>query len=200
MPELIAKLEQFGELRLARKHQRKTAAALVPRPSIACCSRNGANSSYAGVLTPSLGLYSNTRSRFAPSPSGMSNNPGLRRLIWWPMMVAWHSVTICQTLDLTDVCSGWTETEAVPNKAQVWVFEAMQANSSAPAFSVTRVWTPTTVPSSSTRNCCVIVSKSGLLSRALVLIARMTTVMSNKRTIRWSGRQSVINVSTRRRS
>lgn len=32
----------------------------------------------------------------------------------------------CQTLDLTDVCSGWTETEAVPNKAQVWVFEALQ--------------------------------------------------------------------------
>ena len=32
----------------------------------------------------------------------------------------------CQTLDLTDVCTGWTETEAVPNKAQVWVFEAIQ--------------------------------------------------------------------------
>src|SRR6185369_2574862 len=32
----------------------------------------------------------------------------------------------CQTLDLTDVCTGWTETEAVPNKAQVWVFEALQ--------------------------------------------------------------------------
>jgi hypothetical protein len=32
----------------------------------------------------------------------------------------------CQTLDLTDVCTGWTETEAVPNKAQVWVFEAIR--------------------------------------------------------------------------
>src|SRR4029453_13197413 len=32
----------------------------------------------------------------------------------------------CQTLDLTDVCTGWTETEAVPNKAQVWVFAAIQ--------------------------------------------------------------------------
>jgi len=32
----------------------------------------------------------------------------------------------CQTLDLTDICTGWTETEAVPNKAQVWVFEAIQ--------------------------------------------------------------------------
>src|SRR5260370_1445375 len=32
----------------------------------------------------------------------------------------------CQTLDVTDVASGWTETEAVLNKAQVWVFEALQ--------------------------------------------------------------------------
>ena len=31
-----------------------------------------------------------------------------------------------QTLDLTDVQTGWTELAAVPNKAQVWVFEAIQ--------------------------------------------------------------------------
>ena len=32
----------------------------------------------------------------------------------------------CHTLDVTDVCTGWTETRAVKNKAQVWVFEALQ--------------------------------------------------------------------------
>lgn len=31
-----------------------------------------------------------------------------------------------QTLDVTDICTGWTETQAVKNKAQVWVFEALQ--------------------------------------------------------------------------
>lgn len=31
-----------------------------------------------------------------------------------------------QTLDVTDVYSGWTETRAVKNKAQVWVFEAIE--------------------------------------------------------------------------
>src|SRR5713101_4316622 len=31
-----------------------------------------------------------------------------------------------QTLDITDVCTGWTETQAVRNKAQVWVFEALK--------------------------------------------------------------------------
>jgi hypothetical protein len=32
----------------------------------------------------------------------------------------------CHTLDMTDVCTGWTETRAVQNRAQVWVFEALE--------------------------------------------------------------------------
>jgi hypothetical protein len=32
----------------------------------------------------------------------------------------------CQSLDVTDVLSGWTETRAVKNKAQKWVFEALE--------------------------------------------------------------------------
>lgn len=31
-----------------------------------------------------------------------------------------------QTLTLTDICTGWTENAAVPNKAQRWVFAAIQ--------------------------------------------------------------------------
>jgi hypothetical protein len=31
-----------------------------------------------------------------------------------------------QTLDVTDVYTGWTETEAVKNKAQIWVFQALK--------------------------------------------------------------------------
>lgn len=31
-----------------------------------------------------------------------------------------------QTLDVTDICTTWTETEAVRNKAQVWVFNALK--------------------------------------------------------------------------
>ena len=32
----------------------------------------------------------------------------------------------CQTLDVVDVKSGWTDPQAVKNKAQVWVFEALE--------------------------------------------------------------------------
>lgn len=31
-----------------------------------------------------------------------------------------------QTLNVTDVCTGWTEMQAVKNKAQIWVFEALK--------------------------------------------------------------------------
>lgn len=32
----------------------------------------------------------------------------------------------CQTLDTTDVATGWTEPQAIRNKAQKWVYEALQ--------------------------------------------------------------------------
>jgi len=32
----------------------------------------------------------------------------------------------CQTLDLTDIATTWTETLAVRNKAQAWVFAALK--------------------------------------------------------------------------
>lgn len=32
----------------------------------------------------------------------------------------------CQTLDTTDVATGWIDPEAIKNKAQVWVFEALE--------------------------------------------------------------------------
>ena len=32
----------------------------------------------------------------------------------------------CQTLDVTDVASGWTDIQAVANKAEIWVFQALK--------------------------------------------------------------------------
>ncbi len=32
----------------------------------------------------------------------------------------------CQTLTVTDIATGWTETRAVRNKAQKWVFAALK--------------------------------------------------------------------------
>src|SRR6185503_6953258 len=86
MPELIAKLEQFGELRLTPLTKEK-----LLRISAASIDRLlGANTSCASVRTRSRGPYSNIRSRFAPSRSGMKHSLALPRLIWWPTMVVWR--------------------------------------------------------------------------------------------------------------
>lgn len=37
-----------------------------------------------------------------------------------------NSGDFIQSLDVTDVCTGWTEVQAVRNKAQTWVFEAIK--------------------------------------------------------------------------
>ena len=42
----------------------------------------------------------------------------------------------CQTLDMTDISTAWTETAAVRNKAQRWVFEALQERLTAFPFPI----------------------------------------------------------------
>jgi len=42
----------------------------------------------------------------------------------------------CQTLDVTDIATGWTEPRAVRNKAQRWVFEALMEISAAFPFPI----------------------------------------------------------------
>jgi len=58
----------------------------------------------------------------------------------------------CQTLDVTDIATGWTEPRAVQNKAQRWVFAALMEISSAFPFR-SKGSTRTTAASSSTRTC-----------------------------------------------
>jgi len=125
MPELIAKLEQFDELRLTALTKEKLlhiSAASVDR-----------------LLQPERRKHQ-LRGRAHTKPGTLLKHQiPIRTFAEWDEaqpgfaeidLVA-HDGGLalgdyCQTLDLTDVCTGWTETEAVPNKAQVWVFEAIQ--------------------------------------------------------------------------
>ncbi len=125
MPELIAKLEQFGELRLTPLTKEK-----LLRISAASIDR---------LLQPER-RKQQLRQRSHTKPGTLLKHQiPIRTFAEWdeaqPGFVEIDLVAhdgglalgdYCQTLDLTDVCTGWTETEAVPNKAQVWVFEAIQ--------------------------------------------------------------------------
>ena len=66
-------------------------------------------------------------------PTGTTSGPASWRWTWLIIPAAWHrssSLTgqgdFAQTLNMTDVSSGWTEMQAVPNKAQNHVFAAIQ--------------------------------------------------------------------------
>jgi hypothetical protein len=125
MPELIAKLEQFGELRLTPLTKEK-----LLRISAASIDR---------LLQPERRKQQLRRRSHTKPGTLLKHQIPIRTFAEWDEaqpgfaeidLVA-HDGGLalgdyCQTLDLTDVCTGWTETEAVPNKAQVWVFEAIQ--------------------------------------------------------------------------
>lgn len=125
MPELIAKLEQFGELRLAPLTKEK-----LLRISAASIDR---------LLQPERRKHQLRRRSHTKPGTLLKHQIPIRTFAEWdeaqPGFAEIDLVAhdgglalgdFCQTLDLTDICTGWTETEAVPNKAQVWVFEAIQ--------------------------------------------------------------------------
>ena len=125
MPELIVKLEQFGELRLAPSSKEK-----LLRISAATVDR---------LLQPERRKQQLRRRSHTKPGTLLKHQIPIRTFAEWDEqqpgfaeidLVA-HDGGLalgdyCQTLDLTDVCTGWTETDAVPNKAQVWVFQAIQ--------------------------------------------------------------------------
>jgi hypothetical protein len=124
MPEIIIKLEQFDELRLEVETREK-----LLRLSASTADR---------ILRPERRKHE-LRGRGRTRPGALLKHQiPIRTFADWneqrPGFVELDLVAhdggvgfgdYAQTLDMTDVCTGWTETIAVPNKAQVWVFEAI---------------------------------------------------------------------------
>jgi hypothetical protein len=125
LPEMIAVLERHGELQLDPVTRQKLGAI-----SAASIDR---------LLAPERRRL-NVRGRSGTKPGTLLKHQiPVRTFAEWdqsqPGFVEIDLVghdggfaqgDFCQTLDVTDVASGWTETQAVINKAQVWVFEALQ--------------------------------------------------------------------------
>lgn len=125
LPELVAVLERHHELSC----ERETKAKLL-KISAATIDR---------LLRPERRKYElRSRSRTRPGTLLKHQIP-IRTFSEWdearPGFVEVDLVAhdggaavgdYCQTLDMTDVATTWTETLAVKNKAQVWVFAALQ--------------------------------------------------------------------------
>lgn len=125
LPELIKKLEQFGELRLPAMTKEKLlqiSASSVDR--LLTAERRKHQLRARSHTKPGTLLKHQIPIRtFAEWDE---DQPGFAEIDLVAHDGGLALGDFCQTLDLTDVCTGWTETEAVPNKAQVWVFAALQ--------------------------------------------------------------------------
>lgn len=124
MPEIIVKLEEFNELSLEEEVRTK-----LMRVSAATADRllqserrkhelKGRGHTRAGSLLK----HQIPIRTFAEWDEG---KPGFVEIDLVAHDGGMAIGDFAQTLDLTDICTGWTETIAVPNKAQVWVFEAI---------------------------------------------------------------------------
>jgi len=125
MAELIDKLERFGELRLPAITKEKLlqiSASSIDR-LLKAERRKHQLRARAHTKPGTLLKHQIPIRTFAEWDEGQ---PGFAEIDLVAHDGGLALGDFCQTLDLTDVCTGWTETEAVPNKAQVWVFEAIQ--------------------------------------------------------------------------
>ncbi|MCL5735432.1 MAG: DDE-type integrase/transposase/recombinase [Actinobacteria bacterium] len=124
LPELVPVLESFGELHLAADARAKllsVSAATIDR-LLAEERRSYQLKGRSRTKPGSLLKHQIAVRTFAEWDEGrpgfleidlVSHDGGLARGDW------------IQTLDATDVCSGWTETRAVRNRAQVHVFAGL---------------------------------------------------------------------------
>src|SRR5262252_2534016 len=124
LPEVVPKLERWGELKLSTEVREK-----LLRMSASTIDRVLASERKKMEL----------KSRSGTKPGTLlKHQVPIRTFCEWdeskPGFIEIDLVShgggdeqgdFCQTLSATDVCSGWTETEAVQNKAQVWVFEGL---------------------------------------------------------------------------
>jgi len=124
LPEMVVKLEQFQELQLEPETRQK-----LLQMSAATADR---------ILQPERRKHS-LRGRGRTTPGSLLKHQiPIRTFADWneqrpgfaELDLVAHDGGVgvgdyAQTLDMTDVCTGWTETIAVPNKAQVWVFAAI---------------------------------------------------------------------------
>lgn len=125
VPETIGKLEEFGEMRLG-----KEVRGLLLQMSASTIDR----------LLASERRKMRLKGRSGTEPGSLLKGQiPIRTFAEWDQKApGFFEVDLVahdggdargeyvQTLDMVDVFSGWTETRAVKNKAQIWVFEALR--------------------------------------------------------------------------
>ena len=175
LPELLTVLERYNELRCDRRTKEK-----LLRISAATIDR---------LLRPERRKYElRGRARTKPGTLLKHQIPIRTFAEWDEQQPGFGEIDLvghdggvaageyCQTLDLTDVATTWTETVAVRNKAQARVFEALQKVRKNLPFPLLGLDSDN-VQSSLMMSCYATVRMRSSASLVLVPIARMTIVL-----------------------
>jgi hypothetical protein len=124
MPEVVPKLERWGELKVSDEVREK-----LLRMSASTIDRLLASERKRMELKSRSGTKPGTLLKHQVPIRTFSewdeSKPGFLEIDLVSHGGGDERGEFCQTLSATDVYSGWTETEAVRNKAQVWVFEGL---------------------------------------------------------------------------
>lgn len=135
LPEMCEVMERFGELSLSdgvRAKLHSISAATIDRllaPDRASVTLHGRAMTKPGTLLKSQ-IPIRTWADWDDS------RPGFVEIDLVGHEGGNPNGDFCQTLDVTCVVTGWTETRAVKNKAQVWVFAALERIAGALPFPV----------------------------------------------------------------
>ena len=126
LPETIAVLERHGELTIdALVRQKLTTISAASIDRLLAADRQRLNGRGRSGTKPGTLLKQQIPIRTFTEWD--QTRPGFVEIDLVGHDGGYSEGDFCQTLDVTDVASGWTETQAVINKAQVWVFEALKA-------------------------------------------------------------------------
>jgi hypothetical protein len=115
LPELLKKLEQFGELRwpaITKEKLLQISASSVDR----LLTAERRKQQLRGRSHTKPGTLLKHQIPIRTFAEWDEDQPGFVEIDLVAPDGGLALGDYCQTLDLTDVCSGWTETEAVPNK------------------------------------------------------------------------------------
>jgi IS30 family transposase len=125
LKELIPRLMRFGEIRLTQEEKDKL-MKISPATIYRILASERKKYKIKGRANTKPGTLLKSQIPIRTFSQWNDTKPGFVEIDLVGHDGGDGSGDFLQTLDVTDVATGWTETQAVKNKAQQWVFEALK--------------------------------------------------------------------------
>jgi hypothetical protein len=125
LPELLCRLERFGEIKVASEVREKL-LKISPATIDRMLAQEKKKINLKGRSTTKPGTLLKSQIPIRTFSDWDEEKPGFLEVDLVSHDGGNPKGDFIQTLDVTDVLTAWTETKAVKNKAQRWVFEALE--------------------------------------------------------------------------